>query len=178
MPRNTATLDERWPAYYRRGFVPTGFMDEIRHALLTTAPGYTLPADDKAIRDIASTVVRQLRQLGYTVERDGARWWVTNRDHRPTAEGFAAVRMAARGLTGVQRGDPAPSAVPLRAHANGSQSRRVAKVAPLPFPTPGTSAVIRRAGYDSENRASLDVGVPGVGIFTCTIERVTPEPHD
>lgn len=119
----------------------------------------------------------ELRKLGFVFDR--TTYECANPTFRPTADDLAALRAGRNQYVPVAERPPAtPRPTPSGPSTNGATRKRPRGLAPFPFPAPGVPAVVRLSGYDAEGVPVLVVGVPGVGVYECTITRARAEAPD
>ena len=166
MAAHGVPLESRWADYYRRGYVPDGVSEEIRVPLLR---GKTVGPFDGPARDRASMEVRTLTDLGYDVERgavdvDGATratYRVTNPDHRPTPEQFAAIRKERTSATVRSR----------ERNGSGNGHRSVRQVVAAMLPALGDRLVATVVGFDENGAPYIVLTGENGWRYSCTVDR-------
>lgn len=136
-------LTEQWPRYRQRGFRPTTTVDKWRVAFLH---GRTVgPLDAHATRAQLSGEVTRLERMGYVFEREKVngrnRYRVTNPEHEPTPEQFAAATYKPKPTTAV-------------AVTNGHRRDLRGVIADM-LPGLGTPLVVSVVGFDADGAPFL-----------------------
>lgn len=156
-------LDQQWPRYYDRGFRPSSKVDVWRVDLLRGKP-IAAGNLDHGVRAHLSGEVSKLERLGYAVERSGdpTTYRITNLDHRPTAEDFAALRAPRNGTEMDRR--------------NGKRAPDLTALTAL-LPGIADSLIVTMVGFDRDGEPVLTVTGENGWRYETRILRVDP-PRD